>query len=53
MGLTLYLLHRSEIGITAKFYGHLDMKRKKALGSSIGSAIGIGSGGSDTSKKVC
>lgn len=46
-------LGHSDIGITAKFYGHLDMKRKKVLGSSIGNAIGIDSGNSDTPKKVC
>lgn len=41
-------LGHSDIGITAKFYGHLDLKRKKALGSSIGNSIGVDFSRSDS-----
>ena len=34
-------LGHSDVNITAKFYGHLDMKRKKDLGNTIGNSIGF------------
>lgn len=35
-------LGHSDISITAKFYGHLNMKRKKALGNSISNSLDFG-----------
>lgn len=35
-------LGHSDISITAKFYGHLNMKRKKALGNSISNSLDLG-----------
>ena len=34
-------LGHSDVNITAKFYGHLDMNRKKALGNTLGNSIGF------------
>ncbi|MBR3802691.1 MAG: site-specific integrase, partial [Clostridia bacterium] len=37
-------LGHSDVNITAKFYGHLDMNRKRALGNTLGNSIGFKTG---------